>query len=45
MLAISTVVLSAQTRPLIGKVVDENDEGLIGATVKVEGTTDRKSVV
>ena len=39
MLAISTVVLSAQTRPLIGKVVDENDEGLIGATVKVEGTT------
>ena len=39
MLAISTVVLSAQTRPLTGKVVDENDEGLIGATVKVEGTT------
>ena len=38
MLAISSIVLSAQTRPLNGKVVDENDEGLIGATVKVEGT-------
>ncbi len=39
MLAISAIVAGAQTRSLSGKVLDENDEALIGATVKVEGTT------
>ncbi|MDE6824875.1 MAG: TonB-dependent receptor [Duncaniella sp.] len=37
-LALSSIVTVAQTRPLSGTVIDENDEALIGATVKVEGT-------
>ncbi|MDE5826100.1 MAG: TonB-dependent receptor [Duncaniella sp.] len=37
-LALSSIVTVAQTRPLSGTVIDENEEALIGATVKVEGT-------
>ena len=43
MLSIATFTVFAQERVVKGQVVDETGEPVMGATVVVEGSTDRKS--